>query len=172
MSSYSSAFGTFSLKGTWSASMLSKLNLLKSEWSALHYWTLIEDDFTPSALTLPFTASGRSQYSFTLENLGVAGIDNVEALALLSNEMEANNVYIEIDYVDEERTAEHLCKATAHLRGVAGKLTCEEIAHEEYHYTRANFELLGFEIEDSDWDDDDICPDCGEEWDDCTCEEE
>ncbi|MDR0287808.1 MAG: hypothetical protein LBI03_08940 [Clostridiales bacterium] len=158
MANISCPSGTFKLIGNWTQTMIVNINIIKKEWEEWWYNTVVEGNFALNKTSLPFWGQGRWAYSHNLERIGESTGSGTKAsitTAYLSlcKEMESQDCYIEVDYVDEEGGCLVLYEATAKLYAKDGKLIVAETNYTEYQYNKENLKKLGYEYEELDDDD-------------------
>ena len=133
MANCSDAYGTVTLIGEWTPDMCHNLNVLKREWVSWDYSIIIDDDFSPSDLSLDFFGIGRWTFKSNLESLDEWTCEEMankpllaaSYLALTEN-MEQYGSRIEFEYNDEESGNLVLYSDTVTFAAKDGHLVIEQ----------------------------------------------
>ena len=165
MSNRSEVFGTMTLEGHWSRSMIMNLNVIKNEWSLWNY-SICVDDFNFAGQIKKFTANGCWRFD---TNLGLIGkwtlcsekkevksaYDSLCAEMMLhTDEIGISEARIELIFVEEEGGSGMLREASGEINCKIGKgLQGLIINVDDYTYSKENLVKLGFcnSIDDIDW---------------------
>jgi len=155
MANCSDAYGSVTLRGTWTPAMCQNLNTIKAVWAAWPYSITVDDDFTPSLLSLGFCGIGRWTFHASLESLDEWICEEFEqkpllaaAYLALTGAMEQHGSEIEFVYADEESGCLSISTDTVTFAAKDGHLTIEQSIEVPHEYTWEKYLALDFGGED------------------------
>jgi hypothetical protein len=157
MANISDAYGSMTLKGSWTPALIEKLNIIAQEIWAKWFYNTELDPFNPDAApeerVSTFNGNGRWAYSSNLENLGRWTSEKIEkqsefadVFAELIREMKANELVIEVDYFDEEAGLCVLYTESGEISSNGETFKYHESSYQDYDHNWENYmEVTGDE---------------------------
>jgi len=131
--------------------MCQNLNTLKNTWASWLYSITIDDDFSPSLLSLGFCGIGRWSFHASLKLLDEWTCEEFQQKPLLAaahltltGAMEQHGSQIEFVYADEEAGSLYISTDAVKFAAKDGHLIIEQSIEKGHEYTWENYLALDF----------------------------
>ena len=146
MANISMAEGHFRLCGNWTSEMRRNLDTLANEWRKWCYATDLSEEFSDTEDSIFFFGSGKWNYEGNLKSMSKWTKEEIpDVLENLCREMEKEDAFIKVEYIDCECGNLLLYSQTGHFTALNGEWLYDIVENENHEYTKESFDKLGIE---------------------------